>query len=907
MRSSPFHIYYKARLLSGLTNGDDKLIPAFASANIEIYPYQIAAALFALRSPYIDGVILADEGSLGKTFEALLVATQRWYEGKDKQLLVLPANLIRQWAAKIEASFTLPYVFIDSEDAFRAHMGAEGDNPFIQDALVITTYDFAVEKAAYIEKVQWDLTIFDEASCLCKAYTGQNKMAATLKQATQGAFRLLLTPTPITMSIMDIYGLIYFIDETVLPDEESFYNRYFRKPENYPELASWVSKYCFRTLKSQVSGYVGFTNRIPYTISYELMPQEKALYAKLDEYLALPKKAAYPKMDRYELTLMYYHTVSSSAQALCRTLSGTIDRLSSMQVPAMQEAIDSEKKLLCDVRELAESVEGSGKSEVLLAVLKKCFTRLRQIKAEQKVIIFTDNRTTQKHLCDLLEEQGYKGILTYSGNNSRDYSIMERFRGDKNIQILISTDEAAKGLDIEFCPIVVNYDLLYNAVELEQRINRCHRQGQQSDVLVINLLSKDNFSDVRIMELINKRVLQFDGIFGMSDDILGNFDVDIDDVLSLTRHLNEVRQALQENLTDNEPENKRLVEDTQSSIFTSFTKDVADRITVTPQYMEAKIKGVQDELWEIVKWYFADYNQTNDDCHYEIDEQLRTITAQDSENGLPDLFYYWNGSQNKRYRSLQSYGMSPDFRPHYGRVTLASVFGKNMLDQVHCESSGSIMVDADIEPCTIGLYGITIVPQVELKRNRDDCHYYAFAGQTNSGKALSDEECCEIMGLPILEFSETRDSEVYRNSYNSRLLFGRPRDAVHSLDKLIPTEKYIQKRLEERNTAQAEEIENMKRKTALAKTVLERTVDGIKAQSKEAEQELSAASDRISKLAADKKLKLLQSELRRRQDGLFLDGMRLDLQLEEQIKVFIEGEQLMAKLDRQYVIEVEGR
>jgi SNF2 family DNA or RNA helicase len=143
MASSPFHTYYMARKLSCLA--DDVLLSAFSSADISVYPYQIAAAQFALRSPYQQGVILCDEGSLGKTYEALLVASQKWYEGYDRQLLVLPTNLVRQWIGKIENSFTLPFVLIDT-DQFGVR-NSECGNIFEQSGLVITTYDFAVAHA----------------------------------------------------------------------------------------------------------------------------------------------------------------------------------------------------------------------------------------------------------------------------------------------------------------------------------------------------------------------------------------------------------------------------------------------------------------------------------------------------------------------------------------------------------------------------------------------------------------------------------------------------------------------------------------------------------------------------------------------------------------------------------------
>lgn len=900
MKTSPFHIYATARELAGYVNGDNRLLPAFASSDIKIYPYQVAAALFALRSPYLKGVILADEGSLGKTYEALLIATQRWYEGKNRQILILPTNLVRQWIQKIDAGFTLPYILIDTEDAFSAT--GDSDNPFEQDTLVVTTYDFAVSKADFIGKINWDLAIFDEADRLSKSYTGDNTTANILKQATDGAFRLLLTPTPITLSIMDIYGLLHFIDETVLPDEKPFYDRFFRKPENYPELSQWVSQYCFRTLKSQVSDYVNFPNRIPYTVSYELTGPEKSLYLKLEEYLALPKKAAYPKMDRYDLSLMYYHTLSSSPQALCRTLDGAIDRLDKLRIPEIQAHIDKEKALLQEVRESAGAVEVSGKMKKLLSVLKKCFSRLGELKAEKKAIIFTENLTTLKTLRKLLESHGYKGVLTYSGSNSRDYGIMEQFRNDKNAQILIATDEAAKGLDIEFCPVVVNYDLLYNAVELEQRITRSHRQGQQSDVLVVNLLGKDNFADVRIMELINKRVLQFDGIFGMSDDILGNFDADIDEILGKLRHRDDIRESFRQNLLAHKTENKELVESVESSIFTTFTPQVADSVTLTPEYIEDKIDEINRQLWEVVKWFFEDWNDRNPELRYVIDEESKTITAPDE---LPELFYYWNGSRNRPYRSLKQYGMAPDFKPHQGRITLASILGRHVLDEVFCETTGSLTVDAEMEPCEIGFYAISVDPRGKPDDDRQP--YYSYLGHTADGRILPDKECRELMELPVVGFSEERVTENARKNYNSRIFTSQTELQPRQIDTLLPTDDFIQKRLQERDSEQAGQIGVMKHKTAIAKTRLEREADALAGQIKTAEQSLAEAPDRISRIQADKKLKVLQAELRRKQDGLFMDRMRLDWKLEQEIEEFVSGQQLTARVQRHFLIEVRGK
>lgn len=900
MPASPFHIYSKARELAGYVQGEDRLIAAFASSDIGIYPYQIAAAQFALRSPFLKGAVLADEGSLGKTFEALLIATQRWYEGQTRQLLVLPPNLVRQWVQKIETGFILPYVVIDTEQIFGS-LSEEGKNPFEQEALVITTYDFAVQKAEQVGGITWDLAIFDEASCLSKSHTAENRTAAVLKRATYGAFRLLLTPTPITTSILDIYGLLHFIDESVLPDEKTFYDRYFRKPENYAELSEWVSQYCFRTLKCQVADYVNFTARIPFVADYTLTPAEKTLYQKIEGYLSLPRKLAYPKMERYDLTLMYYHTVSSSPQALCRTLDGAIGRLEESQFPELQAQIDKEIGFLTEIRNNAAEIRINGKMKTLLATLKKCFARLSKLETAKKALIFTANLATLKVLRTLLTDSGFS-VLTYSGENGRDYSVVERFRNDKDIQILLSTDEAAKGLDIEFCPVVVNYDLLYNAVELEQRITRCHRQGQQSDVVVISLLGKENFADVRILELINKRVLQFDGIFGLSDHILGNFDAELDEVLKALRPGEVIRERFRQNLMEHKEQNLQLVEHTEQSVFTTFTREVADRIALTPGYIEDKIEAINDALWEVVRWYFGEFNREHPDVPFAIDEQAKTITA--PEGDLPELFYYWSGSRNRPYRSLRQYGMSPDFKPHQGRITLAGTLGRHVLNEVCCASRGTLTVAAEIEPCTIGFYAVTVA----AKGTPSDAAriYFTFAGRTASGTPLSDADCRSIMELPAVNYTEEKVAENCRENFNSRIFTVGTSARPDPVDILILTEEFVARRLTERDSAQAEELMRMKRRTAIAKTGLEREVAVLEARIKIAQREVEEAEDRIGKIQADKRLKLLRRELRQRQDGLFLDRMRLDLQLEQEVETFVAAQQLTATVQRHYLIEVHG-
>ena len=123
---------------------------------------------------------------------------------------------------------------------------------------------------------------------------------------------------------MDIYGLIHFIDESVLPDPQWFYKRYFRRPENYHELTEWVSQFCFRTLKCQTTDYVNFSRRIPITVNYNLSKEEKLIYALVAAYLKSDDKVAYPKMEEYTLNLLFYNRLSSSPRAFSNLLEGRL-------------------------------------------------------------------------------------------------------------------------------------------------------------------------------------------------------------------------------------------------------------------------------------------------------------------------------------------------------------------------------------------------------------------------------------------------------------------------------------------------------------------------------------------------------------------------------------------------------
>lgn len=881
MFKSPFHAFYITRLLDALPE-NERFIPVFASSDIKVYPFQVAASSFALRSPYQQGVVLCDEAGMGKTHESLLVVVQQWLEGKERIFIAAPnADLLQQWIDVLQIHYTVPFVVITNKEEWKQNTDAEHSNAFDQDALVLTTYSYLVEQQSAARAIRWDIAVFEEASLLSSVCEETSSQAKTLKEISENAFKILLTGTPIEKNIMDLYGLIYFIDENVLPDKETYMQRYLRKPENYPELAARVSNYCFRTLRSQASQYAKITQRILITLEYTLSAQEQKLYDMLCAYINKPDKIAF-QMDVYDLSLRLLDLMGSSTVAILHTLKGIVKRLE--HVPF---ALDEYRELQ-QMISVAEQIETDAKAKLLIKLLSKIMPILKKYGANKKAVIFTESVETQKMLYKLLRDK-YK-ISLYNG--SANYSAIQDFKDSS--EILLSTDIGARGFDLQVSAFVINYDLLYNTLKMEQRIDRCHRLDQDNDVLAVAFINKNNFADVRKLELVNKRFILSHGVFGVSDAVLGGFTSDLNaavsDFAAAARTKAQVQNDYVSTLDTNETENRQIIANAEDVLYTTFTRELAAKVKITPQYASIRAKEINEQLWELVKYYFMQYNEKNTDCYYEIDDDKQTITAA-RYTQLPYLFYYWTSTGNRRYRSLPQYGMSPDFKPHTGRITLTCPLVRGILHSVECANSGSLTVDADIPPCRIALY--------EVKLNPSQHTYVLLAGETETGKILSDEECRKILALPVSGYTEegSRTAAWLKNA-----------SAGYSkLDTYIHTDALLKKEKTRLTPLQEEKIEQMKLQTARRKSALKRDIDRLGNRIKTLESRFAATEDRFGALKLQKQINVLRREWMQKQENQYFDEMQLDNKLEEDINAFLQKDKLEAKTVRQFICNVECR
>ena len=878
MQQTSFHVYYKARQLENLSD-NDKLVPIFESSDLRIYPFQIAASAFVLRSPYLKGAILCDEAGLGKSHEAMLVLAQRWLEGQNRILLLIPnADLITQWTELIDKYYSIPYVVCSNKQEYERLMTDNNQNPFDQESVLISTYDFVSSQEETAAQIPWDLIVFEEANDLSAGYQEENKQAKALDRIAGTSFRLLLTATPIEKNIMDLYGLIWFIDKSVLPESELFLHRYLRKPENYPELAQRVSRFCFRTLRSQAKQYAKIPERILITDEYEISEQEQELYHALEKYINQPEKKAFPEMNQYDLALRLFSLQSSSTSAILQTTESVIKRLERM--PDAKEELAQWQNM----KQLAEAIKQDSKEKELLLALKKGFAVLKKYGAKKKAIIFTESVATLKQLYKSLSMQ-YNTYAYYGGS---DHTEIEKFK--ENGEILISTDNGAKGFDFSDASFVVHYDLLYNTLKMEQRIDRCHRLGQENDVISLAFINRKNMADVRKLELVYKRMKVADGVFGVTDTVLGGFTNCLEeayDTLPL-RTKKQIEADHQTVLTALEETNRKQVESAEDILFTTFTRELASKIHLTPEYVSEKSAELQKELWEVVKWFFGQYNKGNTDCYFEIDEEKKIITATNYEK-LPILFYYWTGSRNKPYRSLKSYGMGKDFKPKQGQITLFSPLVRGILHEIACGDTGNLQIDG--ENCIIGLYTVDIYGGNKLVSKVP-----VLCGQRKDGSILSETDCKKILQKPILSYTE-KDRKAQWLKTNGR---------TQPLDELIPVHQLLNEQKEKLTPAQQEELDRIKLAIAGKKNALQKELQVLEIEENAAKQQLSQATgDRLKRIQLEKQVSKIHKEWMKRQENLFFAQMQLDMELEEKMQQFGEQEKLTAKVQREFIVEVK--
>src|SRR5579885_3330215 len=316
------------------------------------------------------------------------------------------------------------------------------------------------------------------------------------------------------------------------------------------------------------------------------------------------------------------------------------EQTEAVEIEAAQPVIDRQK-LGAEIDELnryaqwARSIGIDTKTRSLIKALEIGFGKMTEMGAAQRAVIFTESRRTQAYLKDFLEANGYAGrVITFNGTNKEPETtaIYERWveankesgraTGSRSVdvrtaiiehfrdhgQILIATEAAAEGVNLQFCSLVVNFDLPWNPQRIEQRIGRCHRYGQKHDVVVINFLNEKNEADRRVHELLEEKFSLFSGVFGASDEVLGTIESGVDferrvlDIYQQCRTPEEIEAAFQRLRDELDEKIRGKLAETRQKLLEHFDEDVHARLRVNLEGARQQLDRVGMMFWRLTRF-----------------------------------------------------------------------------------------------------------------------------------------------------------------------------------------------------------------------------------------------------------------------------------------------------------------
>jgi ERCC4-related helicase len=911
-----FHAKFIAYELTKRSSADsvEKLSRAVAGAQVDLNPHQVDAALFAFSSPLSKGSLLADEVGLGKTIEAGLVISQYWAERKRRILIIAPSNLRKQWHQELSEKFFLECSILESR-SYNARIKSGNVRPFaIDDTVVICSYQFARNKALDVQAMPWDLVVIDEAHRLRNVYKPSNIIANTLKDALSQKQKLLLTATPLQNSLLELYGLVSFIDEHTFGDVKSFREQFANLDQDraFKVLRERLQPLCHRTLRRQVTAYVPYTRRLPMVEEFTPSGGEERLYELVSEYLRRDNLHALPASQRSLMTLVLRKLLASSTFAIAGALESISKRMlqklaadqpgpaSETELATDYEALDetsdewqedndaanltddsrvaikAEIAELDEFARLAKSIEQNAKGTALLRALKVAFSKAQELGAAPKAIIFTESRKTQSYILRVLGNSPYaEGIVLFNGTNTdvRSKEIyaewMSRHQGSDRIsgsrtadmrsalvdyfqnqgRIMVATEAGAEGINLQFCSLVVNYDLPWNPQRIEQRIGRCHRYGQKHDVVVVNFLNRKNEADRRVYELLSEKFKLFEGVFGASDEVLGaiesgvDFEKRISEIYQQCRQPKEIKSAFDQLQLELSLEISETMTATRQKLLENFDDEVREKLKVRQEDAKAHLDRFEELLMRITRHELGDRATFGNASSFQLNEHPDWIENSKVPLGLYELprrsgdahFYRLNHPlgeaivERAKTRQLDTRQVTFDYTSHQGRVSVLEPLIK---------SSGWLLATQ---------FSVAALDQAE--------DYLLAAAISENGVILDEEVAARMMTLP---------------GSMGPAVFPPPAARAALSDNIALIQGRICTGISERNAslfdAEAEKLDGWADDLKLG---LEREIKEIDRQIKEARRGANALLPLEEKILKQKEIKVLESLRSQKRRSLF--------------------------------------
>lgn len=936
MELTDYHAKYIAHQLTRRCPPDsvEKLAAALVDAQVDLNPHQIDAALFAFRSPLSKGALLADEVGLGKTIEAGLVLSQKWAERKRRILVIVPSNLRTQWYQELTEKFFLPCRILESK-SYNTAIKQGQFRPFEAAEIVICSYQFAKSKTGDVHALPWDLVVIDEAHRLRNVYKPQSVIANTLKLALAGRDKLLLTATPLQNSLLELFGLVSFIDEHAFGDLKSFREQFadLNQEQVFQTLKARLKPVCHRTLRRQVLPYIKYTRRWPLVQDFKPEESEDRLYHLVSDYLQRDNLQALPASQRSLMTLVLRKLLASSTFAIAGALTTISARLKAklrQQEPAesLEEELDQDYETLDETADewtddepaaplsdadraaleqeiadldafarLATSIEHNAKGKALLKALAIAFAKAAELGGVQKAIIFTESRRTQNYLLRVLGDSPFaEGIVLFNGSNTDERSKQiyaawverhwgtDRLTGSRTAdmraalvdyfreqgRIMIATEAGAEGINLQFCSLVVNYDLPWNPQRIEQRIGRCHRYGQQHDVVVVNFLNRSNAADLRVFQLLAEKFQLFEGVFGSSDEILGaiesgvDFEKRIAAIYQRCRKPDEIQTAFDQLQLELSFEINEAMARTRQQLLENFDDEVREKLKLRDEDSKAYLNRYEHLLMQLTRHELNGHAEFIGDSSFRLNSKPPGYERTDA--GPIDLGLYElprRSGEAHMYRlthplaaavlaqakdrSLPHADVLFAYGDHEGKVTVLEPFvGK----------SGWL---------TLSLFSVESLDQAE--------DHLIVAANTDDGQAMDEETAARLLMLP--------------GKVNASTQLAAAPTELESVTQ--QRQAAIQRGVSERNArlfeAEADKLDGWADDLKLG---LEREIKEIDREIKEARRAATTALTLEDKLIGQKQIKALEAQRNLKRRSLFDAQDQVDKQRDELIAQ-IEG------------------
>lgn len=558
------------------------------------------------------------------------------------------------------------------------------------------------------------------------------------------------------------------------------------------------------------------------------------------------------------------------------------------------QRIDPEqlKAEIADLRrfvERAKRISVNAKGEALIPALKIAFDKAQDLGAQRKAVLFTESRRTQQYLFDLLSRSGYEGKLVMMNGSNNDpqskviyeswrarqerkdglmgsravdikAAIVEHFRDDATI--LIATEAAAEGVNLQFSSLVVNYDLPWNPQRIEQRIGRCHRYGQKHDVVVVNFLNRRNEADQRVFEILSEKFRLFDGVFGASDEVLGALESGVDierriaQVYQTCRNADEIKAAFDRLQSELDEQIQARMAQTRQILLENFDEDVSARLRVHRDRTLESLGERERWLLELTR------TELDGDARFDTARPRFQYTGTHSRQG----WYHFDWKEAEKNGDT-FYRQDHPLASHVIQQAIARELPAMTL---RLDYAGHGQVVSILTPY-VGASGWFELSKLTVE-SLDVEEFLLFATRADDGHTLDDETCRKLMLLPAFEE-------------------GPAREAAPDLSAMREAEvQFRLKQIEERNGRFFdEEVLKLDGWSDDLKQGLEREIKDLDRQIREFRKTSALAAALKDKLEAQKELKSLETERNRKRRELFDAQDAIDAQRDELIKR-IEGQ-----------------